>query len=498
MNQLFRIIKNEFFWLAIILLIGFLVRLYKIESPVADWHSWRQADTASVARNFYKEGFNPFIPKYHDMSAVSGTKFNPERYRFVEFPISESIVFFGYLINGGVDEKIARLVSILFSLGSCIFVFFISKKYFGIIIGLIASFLYAILPYNIYFSRVILPEPSLVFFCLGMFYSTEKWLTENSKSTLFCSLLFGIAAFLTKPVAMFYLLPLGFLVIKDKRLWKNSWRYIIYLLVLFLPIILWRVWISQHPEGIPSSYWLLNGNNIRFRPAFWHWILVDRFGREILSVTGTILLTIGLLIRPQQKEGVLLHLLALSMFLYLIVFATGNVQHDYYQYLIVPVLVIFVARGFVVLLKGIPIFLPRIITTPIALLFLTLTIILTWQEVKGLYQINNSVIVEAGKRADQILPQSATVIAPYQADTAFLYQTNRHGFPSIPLLVDDLIRRFGITSYISVNYDAKTKWLMKKYTVLEANPKFVIIDLTKVNPNFYQTVSQDKALNEPL
>ena len=36
----------------IILLLGFGVRLYKITSPIADWHSWRQADTASVTRNF--------------------------------------------------------------------------------------------------------------------------------------------------------------------------------------------------------------------------------------------------------------------------------------------------------------------------------------------------------------------------------------------------------------------------------------------------------------
>ena len=35
-------------------------RLYRVTGPVADWHSWRQSDTAAVARNFTKFGFDPF------------------------------------------------------------------------------------------------------------------------------------------------------------------------------------------------------------------------------------------------------------------------------------------------------------------------------------------------------------------------------------------------------------------------------------------------------
>lgn len=499
-NKILRNFFNPYFWLVIILILGFLVRLYKIDNPIADWHSWRQADTASVARSFYKEGYNPFIPKYDDMSAVSdGFGFNPQRFRFVEFPFYESFVYFGYLINGGVDEKIARLVSIFFSLGSCILVFYITKKHFGVFTALVASLLYSVLPFNIYFSRVVLPEPSLVFFCLGMFYFTEKWITEGSKNAFILGAIFGMAAFLTKPMAIFYLLPLGYLyLIKEKPLLKIPYKYFIYLIIIFLPFVLWRVWINQHPEGIPASAWLLNGNHIRFRPAFWRWIIVDRFGREILSVTGTILMVIGLIIRPFQKENSLAHILFFSMMAYLVVFATGNVQHDYYQYFIIPAVVIFAARGFVILFKGISVLVPRLITMPLAIFLFATMFVLTWNEAKGLYQINNFSIVKAGRKADKILPKNAVVIAPYGGDTAFLYQTNRSGFPSIPLPIDQLINKFGITSYISVTYDGKTKWLMQKYTVVETTPDYVIIDLTKVSPNFYTNIKSPDDLKEAL
>ena len=59
----------------IILLLGFGVRLYKITSPIADWHSWRQADTASVTRNFVKYGVDMLYPRYDDFSDVSGKDF---------------------------------------------------------------------------------------------------------------------------------------------------------------------------------------------------------------------------------------------------------------------------------------------------------------------------------------------------------------------------------------------------------------------------------------
>lgn len=485
MNKL-RFLFNPLFVLFLIIILGFAVRLYKIDNPVADWHSWRQADTAAVARNFYKEGFNPFIPKYDDMSGVAQFPIpNPNRYRLVEFPIYNSIVYFGYLLNGGVDEKIARLTTVLISLGSIVFIYLISKKYFGVFIALVSSLLFAILPFNIFFSRVILPEPTLVFFSLGMLYFADKWIKEGGKKLYILSVLFTSSAFLIKPMAGFYLLPLIYSYYqKEKKLWPIPVRYFAWIIPSILPFIGWRIWISQHPEGIPASNWLLNGNGIRFKPAFWRWIIGDRFGREILSVTGSFLFFLGLVIRPLSKEGWLLHLLALSSFLFLIVFATGNVQHDYYQTLIIPALVIFTARGFVLLLCGFPPFIARLWTIPLAVLFLILTIFLGWNEIKGLYQVNNPVIVEAGKEADKILPKDAVVVAPYQGDTSFLYQTNRIGFAVVGMPIKDLIDGYKVHYFISTAKDAKTKWVMRKYVTLVDNDRYVIVDLTHELPTF--------------
>ena len=164
------------------------------------------------------------------------------------------------------------------------------------------------------------------------------------------SVVFTALAFLVRPTAIFYLLPVIFVYRQyEGRWWPIPKRYWWWVVAAFLPFILWRIWILQHPEGIPPSAWLLNGDGIRFKPIFWKWIIGERIGKEILTVAGSCLFFLGLVTKSKNN---ILHYLALSLFLYLIIFATGNVRHDYYQVLIVPMLVAFTARGFVILLRG--------------------------------------------------------------------------------------------------------------------------------------------------
>lgn len=495
MKTVSKFISNPILYLFFILVIGFCLRLYKIDNPIADWHSWRQADTAAVARNFYQEGYNPFLPRGDDMSAISEIKpvLNLNRYRMVEFPIYSSLVYFLYFLNGGVDEKLARMVSVFFSLGSMVFIYLIVKKYSSVIHALLSAFVFAVLPYSIYFSRVTLPEPSLVFFSLGMFYLIDRWIFENKISLFILAILFTACAFLTKPMAAFYLLPLLYSYYLKEGLKFPSWRYWLFAVLALLPFGLWRFWILNYAEGIPASKWLLNGNGIRFKPSFFKWIIGDRLGREILSITGGFLFLLGLIVKPFARSNYLLHFLTISSFLYVVVFATGNVQHDYYQILLTPVLAIFLARGFWLLFQGLPIFLPRILSMPFAIFLLTITFYLTWNEIKGLYQINNWAIVDAGRVADKLLPKDAIVVAPYQGDTAFLYQINRSGFPQIISTVQEMKRDYNVTFLVSTTRDVKTAWLMQKYKTVAETPEYIIVDLRELNPKF-----QDKGEVEPL
>ncbi|MDO8638483.1 MAG: glycosyltransferase family 39 protein [Candidatus Daviesbacteria bacterium] len=475
MGRLLTVLKNQYFWLALILILGFAARLYKIDAPIADWHSWRQADTASVTRNFIKEGFNPFLPKYDDMSGVAERPIpNPDRFRFVEFPVYNILVYPFYLLFG-VSDFFSRLVSALVSLGSGVFLFLIVRKFQGKFLGLLSTAIFTFLPFNIFFSRTTLPEPTLIFFSLGMIYFWIRLIEDNQFK--WWAIFFTVVAFLIKPWAIFFFLPLIYLILRKSR--RTQLKFLGLFLLCVTPFILWRLWILQQPEGIPASNWLINGDSIRFRPAFWWWIVQNRLGGEILGVTGFFLFFFGLLRRP-INGNYFFHFWALSMFLNISIFASGNVRHNYYQVVLVPILAIFVAAGVNFLFNRSNETIPRLFTIPLSLFFLGLTFYLTWMPVKEFYKINNPPIIQAGKVADQILPKDALVVAPYNGDTAFLYQTNRAGFAASVLPVADLVTEYGIHYYISTSKDNKTNWIIRHFTVLKNEPEFVIADLTKI------------------
>ncbi len=465
--------KFQYLILFFLLILGFLVRLYKIDNPVADWHSWRQADTSAVTRNFFKYGVTVFTPRYDDFSDVSGNGLiNPKGYRFVEFPVFNLA---HYILAKSFPQKPlefwGRMTSVLSALVSTVFIFMIVKRHRNIPTALLSAGFYLFIPYNIFFTRVILPDPMMVTFFLACLNYFDLWFAKEKLAYLGLGLIFGAFSFLIKPMAGFFLIPVLFQAFTKYRLAiiKNFGFYLS-LAVIGLPFLIWRTWSHRHPEGIPSSFWLLNGNHIRFRPAWFRWLFGERLGDMILGQWGIFPFLLGLF----QANSYFLTWAAGGL-LYLIVFATGNIQHDYYQIPLIPIVSILVAIGAVH-------FSTTLAKKAVTAFCILLMIGLAWYDIKGDYQVNNWSIVHAGQAVDKLLPKDAIVVAPYLGDTAFLYQTNRQGFPMLILPIKDLKDRYGAMYYVSVNYDADTNAIMKKYTILEKNPEFVIVKLEEPLP----------------
>jgi hypothetical protein len=467
-------------FLFILFLLGFLVRLYKINSPLADWHSWRQADTAAVARNFVKNGYDLLRPRFDDLSNVASGKDNPLGYRFVEFPVYNFVhALFFQATEGLVSFEVAgRLVTIFSSLISAFFLYLIVKSLLSEWLGILTAGFYLFLPFGIFYSRVILPDQMMLMFTLGSIWFLWRWRKlkkeeKNGKVSFFISLTMSALAILTKPYALFLLLPSWLVIFRPK---DYGWA-LFYIFFSFLPFVLWRIWMRQFPEGIPANQWLFNLEGIRFRPAWWRWLFAERLGKLILGYWGLIFLGLGIIFRFSifLKESLFYAWLA-GIFAYFSVFARGNVQHDYYQIIILPVVAVFLAKGFWFLISFSGKNVYRIFALGLAGICLIFSLGFSWYEVRGYYQINHPEIVEVGKMADEILPKEAKVIAPYNGDTAFLYQTNRQGWPVVSESVENLVKK-GATHYVSVNFDELTLKIVENCDVLVKSERWVIIDL---------------------
>jgi hypothetical protein len=466
-----------------IIIVAFVVRLYKIESPIADWHSWRQADTAAVARNYIKFGVDLLRPRYDDLSSIPSGKPNPMGYRMVEFPLYQLVSYSFYKIYPAFTIEIwLRLVSILSSLGSIIFLSLLIKKYIDEKTALLAALIYSILPYSIYYSRTILPEtPAILCAFIGIFCVDKALELAETQKGKFIGILtiaavFSAVSLLIKPTVVFLLLPIPYLFLNKYGL-KSFVRPAIFIFTVIsvVPFILWRLWIQKYPEGIPAFDWLLNGGNIRFTGAFFRWLLAERMGKLILGYGGFVLFWIGVAARPLRKEGWLFLSLLLGIFLYFIVFARGNVQHDYYQIIFIPIASIFVAKGLSLLLTPNQAF-SRWLSVILGVSLFLMMEAFSWYEVKTYYWINNPEIIEAGKIVDKLTPPDAKIIAPYNGDTAFLYQTNRQGWPVTEKSFPEMIE-MGASYFVAVKPDKDVKHLATEYGAIVQNDKYILLDL---------------------
>ncbi|HCM81774.1 MAG: hypothetical protein UV63_C0003G0003 [Microgenomates group bacterium GW2011_GWC1_43_11] len=468
------------FLFLIITVISIAVRLWKIDQPIADWHSFRQADTASVARIFTARGIDLLHPRYHDLSNIQSGKDNPQGWRMVEFPLYQGIAARVYTIIPFVSIEIyLRLITILCSTLTGLLLGIMVIRRTTVFTGLMTFLAYAILPYGIFYGRAVLPDPFMVFLSILSVFLLDTKGQDISWMTTVISGVIAALALLVKPQAAFLLLPVLALFSIRPITGNKILKFLLWGSISVIPFILWRIWIQQYPEGIPVFDWLLNQNGIRFKGAWFFWLFADRIGRLILGYWGLILFGLGLVV-VNKKEGMFFLLILIGSLLYLVVIAGGNVQHDYYQILLLPVISIYTSIGFAYLWNQKEKERSRIGSRCLAIISVLFLLSFSWYTVRTYYWINRPEIIEAGVAADKLLPVDAKVIAAYNGDTTFLYQTKRTGWP-LNFDIDKKIS-MGATHYITVSptdADLETKELAQKYTVLVRNDKYAIIDLTR-------------------
>lgn len=473
--------------LVILLTLAFILRLYRVTNPIADWHAFRQADTASVTREYVKHGINLLEPKYHDLSNIQSGLDNLDGYRMVEFPVINGLIAGLISIFPFLPLVItSRLIAILASLGTLTFIYYFTKNITkNSSIAFFSGLFFAVLPYSVYYSRVVLPEPFFLFFSLGSLtfftyaLSTKKFFAQPS---FYLSAIFLSLAFLLKPFVAF-LAPVYLVIFLQKQSWKKAfhWSWLIFGLIVLLPFWWWRNWIIQFPSGIPASDWLFNSNNIRFRPAWFRWLFYERFTKLILGFTGLIFVLAGLFTNS-KKTNFITWSWGAGLLAYLSVIATGNVQHDYYQVIFTPFIAILLGLGFNSLWEKAKNEHKNLkITKQIILIFLVVVMLAdSWKNLSGYFNVNHWEYVEAGQAVDRLLPVDAKVIAPAFGDTIFLFQTNRTGWP-IGFEIEQKIK-LGATHYVTTSYDDEARELETKYQTIAKTNKYLLLDLTTESP----------------
>lgn len=483
-----KIRKIDWFLIFFLLILALIVRLYKITTPLADYHSWRQADTAAVARNYVKEKKIDLLhPKYDDLSKIQSGRENPVGYRMVEFPLYQALIAKIYLIFPFFSiEVYGRLISIFFTLLSLVTLYFLLLFSSSRIAAFFAGFTFALTPFMIFFTRVVLPEPMAMSLALmAVFflyvYSEVKERKLISYFWYILSLICFALAVLVKPSALFYFFPLIFLFFKIHRLdfFKKIEVYFYFLLSL-LPLIFWRVYIQQFPEGIPANEWLFTSvntpdglKNIFFRPSFFRWIFFERINNLIFGGYLTFFFILGILIK---RKNYFLYSFLFTLFFYLFIFQGGNVQHEYYQTIIFPILSLFVGLGIESLLTTKKLFINRFFLINFVIFIYLFSFYFSYTKVKNFYSVSFS-LVNFASIIRSLTKEEDLILTDTTGDTTLLYLSNRRGYPAVYQDID-YFKKLGVKYFVT-----DKKWVIEevikkqKLPVVFFNDQFAIFAL---------------------
>jgi hypothetical protein len=100
-----------------------------------------------------------------------------------------------------------------------------------------------------------------------------------------------------------------------------------------------------------------------------------------------------------------------------------------------------------------------------------------WDQIKDYFNINNHSIVIAGVAVDKLTPKNAKVIANYNGDTSFLYQTKRKGWASFEKPLPEMIDNLGADYLVLANPTPVDLGLGKTYKIIAMTKQYVIFNL---------------------
>lgn len=477
--------KLDYFVLSFILIVAFIFRLYKINIPLADLHSWRQADTASVARNYVKNGIDLFHPIYDDLSNVQSGIDNPQGYRMVEFPIYNATIAVLYKLFPVFSLEIwGRLTTIIFSLIIISVIYFLLLNESSRLSAIFGSLTYAIFPFFVFFSRVILPETAALAFsmlAIFFFYLNAGYKEKGLKSIIYylVSIIFFAGALLIKPTIIFYYFPIFVIFFRKYKFnLLKKLDFYLYFIITLIPLIYWRMYIKNFPEGIPYSDWLFTSVNtvqglksILFRPSFFRWIFFERINNIILGGYLTLFFVLGII--AKQKKYLLISFVFSSL-AYIFVFQGGNLQHEYYQTLILPVFAMMIGLGVSFVFDHKKEFISPIFVSILVFFLFGFSFYFSYFKVVDYYLYSQELVQEANIISSLTNPEDK-IVTDRTGDTTLLYLSNRRGAPSIfrdPIELKKLGYKYLITSS-----EGEIRIMKPDFKIVFENEKFTLFRL---------------------
>jgi hypothetical protein len=324
--------------LVAIITLGVLARSYDIAAPYfADFHNYRQSDSAAFVHGYLVDSFNPLDPSI-DRQPCRG-----KQYRFgrveAELPVAAWVAAAPLKLLGmrEAPAPYLRFFAISLFILTCVYLFAWVEALGGDARdGLLAVLALCALPLCIFFTRSPQPDaPSLLFAVACLHHLTRYGQAPGMRHALW-ALFWGLCLLLIK-ISNGYLLPVVAYVLLRERSLRATVRDVrlwLVLVALTLPVAAWYA----HAHTQPWSFGIWGDTSddkfatsaLLTRPQLWH-EMSQRVVFDLLTWAGLILTIAGFTsgARPLHVRVAGVWLASAAAFTLLTL--GGQWRHVYYQ-----------------------------------------------------------------------------------------------------------------------------------------------------------------------
>ena len=242
---------------ACILGVILLTHLYLLLCPyLHPPHTWRQGDTAAVARNFYRESMNFFLPRIDSRGNMTGIN-------GMEFPLYNYCVAIIYKLTGTAWIGFGRILSFIFSLLAVWFLCKINKqqteKHYqsnNLLVLLVAFSV----PYFSQFSSSFMPEMMAMMLMLISFTTFFAYVQKQSITALVLSSICLALAILVRPYYIFLALPyVSFFISQLRVSVRHSILTAVFGLLPLVPFCIWYHYWVPHLNSVYNAHYFYMG-----------------------------------------------------------------------------------------------------------------------------------------------------------------------------------------------------------------------------------------------
>ncbi len=335
-----------------VLATALLARLWYLESPLIDAHSWRQITNADIARHFMTtlDFLHPQV-SWGGRDGVVG----------MEFPLLQWLTGVLWRFTGE-SHVVARLIVVAFSVAGVACMYGLGARLFGRPAGLAAAALMAVSPSVVFFGRSFLSDTPMLTFMIAAVWAWDVYFERATPARLVAATLLTALAALVKLPAILVFAPIvgtawrhrQWRAVADRRAWSAglvalgliaAWYWHADRIFLetgltqavFRPSGTYPADIAPGVEFTSVSHWATPER--LFSTETWR-ELGDRFWQLHLTAVGAAGALVGLWLSPRASRlPVDLWLLGgLALF---VVALEGQFWHEFHQLPLLPPLFLY-------------------------------------------------------------------------------------------------------------------------------------------------------------